>query len=74
MKLRRLKKIKLKLSLLNSYSIAKQELRPKKTTLDHIRVIEPIQHKWDDWFDQNNATDDFMNERAQDADQVRNSL
>lgn len=74
MKLRRLKKIKLKLSLLNSYSISKQELRPKKRTLDQIRVIEPIQHKWDDWFDQNNATDDFMNERAQEADQVRNSL
>ena len=74
MKLRRLKKIKLKLSLLNSYSIVKQELRPKKRTLDQIRVIEPIQHKWDDWFDQNNATDDFMNEHAQEADQVRNSL
>ena len=74
MKLRRLKKIKLKLSLLNSYSIVKQELRPKKRTLDQIRIIELIQHKWDDWFDQNNATDDFMNERAQEADQVRNSL
>ncbi len=74
MKLRRLKKIKLKLSLLNSYSIAKQELRPKKRTLDQIRIIELIQHKWDNWFDQNNATDDFMNERAQEADQVRNSL
>ena len=74
MKLRRLKKIKLKLSLLNSYSIVKQELRPKKRTLDQIRVIEPIQHKWDDWFDQNNATDDFTNEHAQEADQVRNSL
>lgn len=74
MKLRRLKKIKLKLSLLNSYSIAKQELRPKKRTLDQIRIIELIQHKWDDWFDQNNATDDFMIEREQEADQVRNSL
>lgn len=74
MKLRRLKKIKLKLSLLNSYSISKQELRPKKRTLDQIRIIELIQHKWDDWFDQKNATDDFMNERAQEADQVRNSL
>lgn len=74
MKLRRLKKIKLKLSLLNSYSIVKQELRSKKRTLDQIRVIEPIQHKWDDWFDQKNATDDFMNEHAQEADQVRNSL
>ncbi len=42
--------------------------------LGKTRIITPTDHTWDDWFDQNNTTDDFMNERLQEADQVRESL
>lgn len=42
--------------------------------LGKTRIITPTEHTWDDWFDQNKTTDDFMNERSQEADQVRESL
>lgn len=45
-----------------------------EAVVKHGRIITPTDHTWDDWFDQNNTTDDFMNERLQEADQVRESL
>lgn len=43
-------------------------------SLGKTRIITPTEHTWDDWFDQNHTTDDFMNERLQEADQLRESL
>lgn len=42
--------------------------------LGKTRIITPTEHAWDDWFDQANVTDDFMNLRLQEVDQVRESL
>lgn len=42
---------------------------------DHSKQVKinayPNEHKWDDWFDQVNTTDDFMRERSQEGDQLR---
>ena len=39
----------------------------------NARLIGPIGNTWDSWFDGPAATEDFMKEREQPADQERNS-
>jgi len=38
------------------------------------RLILPVENAWDDWFNAAGVSDDFMNERNQEADQHRASL
>lgn len=38
------------------------------------RIITPAAESWDDWFDNPQVTDDFMNDREQPEDQLRESL
>jgi len=38
------------------------------------RIITPVHESWDDWFDHPQITDDFMTEREQPEDQLRDSL
>lgn len=38
------------------------------------RIITPVEESWDSWFDNKQCTDDFMSERDQPADQLRESL
>jgi antitoxin VapB len=44
------------------------------TAIGKTRIITPLEQSWDDWFDAKGVSDDFMNERAQESDQVRESL
>ncbi|OQX16293.1 MAG: antitoxin [Desulfobulbaceae bacterium A2] len=38
------------------------------------RIITPASHSWDDWFDSPGVSDDFMTERLQPEDQMRESM
>lgn len=38
------------------------------------RIITPATESWDDWFDNPQVSADFMEEREQPADQLRDSL
>lgn len=38
------------------------------------RIITPVGHSWDDWFDALGVSSDFMTDRKQPADQIRESL
>lgn len=38
------------------------------------RIITPAAESWDDWFDNPQVTDDFMNDREQPDDLLRESL
>ena len=38
------------------------------------RIISPVHESWDYWFDNPQCTDDFMSEREQPADQLREIL
>ena len=40
----------------------------------NARLITPAGTSWDSWFDGNDVTADFMNEREQPADQEREAL
>ncbi|AEG31677.1 type II toxin-antitoxin system VapB family antitoxin [Thiomicrospira cyclica] len=44
------------------------------TAIGKTRIITPLEQTWDDWFDAVGVSDDFMNERAQEPDQLRESL
>ena len=44
------------------------------TTLGNSRIIAPRGHRWDSWFDGPGASDDFMSEREQPADQERETF
>ncbi|WFE69812.1 type II toxin-antitoxin system VapB family antitoxin [Thiomicrospira sp. R3] len=44
------------------------------TAIGKARIITPLEQSWDDWFDAKGVSDDFMNEREQEPDQVRESL
>lgn len=44
------------------------------TAIGKCRIIAPVDQSWDDWFDGEGVTDDFMCERQQEADQVREPL
>jgi antitoxin VapB len=38
------------------------------------RIITPAAHSWDDWFESPGVSDDFMTERLQPEDQMRENL
>jgi len=38
------------------------------------RIITPAAESWDDWFDNPQVSDDFMSERVQPEDQLRESF
>lgn len=38
------------------------------------RIITPAAESWDDWFDHPQVTDDFMAEREQTQDQLRDNF
>ena len=44
------------------------------TAIGNKRIIAPADQSWDDWFDAPGVSDDFMEERVQPDDQVRESL
>ena len=44
------------------------------TAIGKTRIITPLEQSWDDWFDAKGVSDDFMNERQQESDQIRESL
>ena len=41
------------------------------TALGNKRIIEPSDQSWDDWFDAPGVSEDFMTERRQPEDQLR---
>lgn len=41
------------------------------TALGNKRIIEPVDQSWDDWFDSAGVSEDFMEERRQDEDRLR---
>ncbi|WP_020558844.1 type II toxin-antitoxin system VapB family antitoxin [Thiofilum flexile] len=42
--------------------------------LGRQRIITPLHESWDDWFDHPHCTADFMDERLQPNDQIRELL
>ncbi len=44
------------------------------TAIGNKRIITPAGHLWDDWFDAKGASSDFMRERKQPDDQLREPL
>jgi len=44
------------------------------TAIGNKRVITPAGQSWDDWFDAPGVSSDFMKDRAQPKDQVRETL
>ena len=38
------------------------------------RILAPADQSWDDWFDAPGVSDDFMEERGQPDDQIRETL
>ncbi len=44
------------------------------TAIGSKRIIAPADQSWDDWFDAPGVSSDFMNDRAQPKDQVRETL
>ena len=42
--------------------------------IGNTRIITPAGKSWDDWFDGQGVTDDFMADRDQPGDQVRETL
>ncbi len=40
----------------------------------NTRIITPAGESWDEWFDHPQVSDDFMREREQPADQLRETL
>ena len=44
------------------------------TVIGNKRVITPAGQSWDDWFDAPGVSSDFMEDRQQPEDQVRESL
>ena len=39
--------------------------------LGHSRLITPVGEAWDNWFDDKTVTEDFMDDREQPEDQLR---
>ena len=44
------------------------------TAIGNKRVIAPLGQSWDDWFEAPGVSNDFMTERRQPEDQVREAL
>ena len=44
------------------------------TSIDNKRIIVPVGQSWDDWFDAPGVSSDFMADREQPEDQIRETL
>ena len=44
------------------------------TAIGNKRIIAPVDQSWDEWFDAPGVSSDFMTERSQPDDQVRDTL
>ncbi len=44
------------------------------TAIGNIRIISPVGQSWDDWFDAPGVSSDFMADRQQPEDQLRETL
>jgi len=44
------------------------------TAVGNMRIIAPAGQSWDDWFDAQGVSSDFMTDRQQPEDQIRESL
>ena len=44
------------------------------TAIGNKRIIAPVGQSWDDWFDAPGVSSDFMTDREQPEDQVRETL
>jgi len=44
------------------------------TAIGSKRIITPANQSWDDWFDAPGVSNDFMTERNQPEDQIRETL
>lgn len=44
------------------------------TAIGNKRIITPAGKSWDDWFEEQGVSSDFMTERKQPEDQIRESL
>jgi antitoxin VapB len=44
------------------------------TAIGNRRVITPVGQSWDEWFDESGVSSDFMVNRKQPEDQIRESL
>ena len=44
------------------------------TAIGNKRIIAPVGQSWDDWFDTPGVSSDFMTERMQPEDQIRETL
>ena len=44
------------------------------TAIGNKRIITPAGHSWDDWFDMTGVSNDFMTDRAQPEDQLRETF
>ena len=44
------------------------------TAIGNKRIILPAGQSWDDWFDEPGVSADFMNDRKQPQDQIREDL
>jgi len=44
------------------------------TAIGNKRIITPAGQSWDDWFEALGVSSDFMNERKQPKDQIRETL
>ena len=44
------------------------------TAIGNKRIITPVDQSWDVWFDSSGVSSDFMTERIQPEDQIRETL
>jgi antitoxin VapB len=44
------------------------------TSIGNKRVITPVGQSWDEWFDASGVSSDFMEDRQQPEDQIRETL
>lgn len=44
------------------------------TSIGNKRVITPVGQSWDEWFDASGVSSDFMEDRQQPEDQIREPL
>lgn len=44
------------------------------TAIGDKRIILPAGHSWDDWFESEGVSEDFMSDRRQPEDQFRDNL
>ncbi|EPL06257.1 virulence-assiciated protein MvpT [Pseudomonas sp. CF161] len=43
-------------------------------SIGRSRIITPAGESWDSWFDEDSVSDDFMSDRDQPAEQIRESF